>query len=668
MLPANFVPSIHFPVKTLGRSFTLIAAGAIFVCIATYWPGLAGNFVLDDQENFAPLYAWLDGRIGLEGVLAINESGPLGRPLSMLSFAVTAAMHGMDPFAFKATNLVIHLICAALLFVLTLRLAELDSALRGHRMVVAGLVSVFWMLAPIQVSTVLYPVQRMAQLSGALVLLGLLAYVAGRPMLDDVQQRGRGLLLIYLAMPLCTITAILAKENGAVLPLLCTALEYTIFRRLRRPHHLQLAHLACLLVPAAILFVPSVFDRLVLQGYDSRDFTFAERLMTQPRVLWDYIATIVMPNGPRMGLIHDDYVVSRGWLTPPATLIAILAWTVTVLAALIRARSAPMLCAGVVLFLGAHAVESTVFPLEIYFEHRNYVASAGVWIALVAALGMLRARWQTTSAFRKASSVLPALFIAVFAAATHARAAAWASWDVLIAQAVLEQRDSARLNAMYGASLLERGDLAGAISYFERVPRTRVNGPVVPTWIIVATCMAGEVVDERRVSDWEQVRPTAIAASGWQALQILTTEIENQRCRGLDAARALHVLDAWTAHLDANQPRTRHWRMRYYTARLAATSGQWPIALTHAREAAMDSNDNLDALVLWFQIASSVKAREEARAALDRLHAAVPAWHYQLQEALQRFEASLATPSSGTPSETGGPSQGESGPASGGRP
>jgi tetratricopeptide (TPR) repeat protein len=234
------------------------------------------------------------------------------------------------------------------------------------------------------------------------------------------------------------------------------------------------------------------------------------------------------------------------------------------------------------------------------------------------------------------------VFIVIFAAATHARSSAWSSWDLLLAQAVLEQRDSPRLNAMYGASLLERGDLAGAIAQFERVPRTGVYAPVVPMWIILATCMANEAVDDRLISEWEQARPNTIGTNALQSVRALTTEIENHRCRGLDAARALPILDTWTAHLDNYQPRSRHWRMRYYAARLAATSGQWPAALTRAREAAIDSDDNLDALVLWFQIASSAQALADARSALDRLRVATPDWHYQLQEALQRFEASLA--------------------------
>jgi hypothetical protein len=645
-----------------------LGLGILTVCIAAYWPGLGGEFVLDDKENFSVLQAWLDGRIGLAGVLATNESGLFGRPLSMLSFAVTAQLSGMEPAAFKSTNLAIHLACALLMFFLAARLTALDPTLRNYRTVIAGLVATLWLLAPIQVSTVLYPVQRMSQLSGAFILLGLIAYAAGRSMLDETARRHRGLLLIYAVMPLCTLGAMLAKENGAVLPLLCAALELSVFRTLRRPRHLQFAYALGVLVSAAVLLVPQIFDRLVLQGYASRDFTLGERLLTQPRVLWDYVAAIVLPNGPRMGLIHDDFVVSRSLLSPPTTLLAILGWMAAVVGALAGARKAPLASAGVFLFLGAHAIESTVFPLEIYFEHRNYVASAGVWLALVAGSGYLLQRAQLSPAFRRTVAIVPVLFILVFAAATHARARAWASWDVLLAQAVLEQRDSPRLNAMYGASLLERGDLAGAIEYFQRVPRTGVYAPVVPMWIVLATCMAGETVDEDLVIDWQRSRPDTFAANAMQAVRALTEEIENNRCRGLEASRALAILEDWVTHLDTTQPRTRHWRMRYYAARLAAASGLWSKAVPYARDAALDSDDSVDALVLWFQIASSAQARDDARAALDRLHEVVPAWHYQLQEALQRFEASLATPIQPGPSDTARPARSSTPEAEDGRP
>jgi hypothetical protein len=634
------------------RAATLIAFGAAILCVIIYWPGLAGSFILDDTENFAPIKAWLDGRIGFLGVLSSNDSGPLGRPLSMATFAITAKLHGLNPVAFKATNLAIHLACAGLVFVLVNNLVFMDTRLRLHHRLIAGLVATFWMLAPIQVSTVLYPVQRMSQLSGALILLGLIAYVAGRQMLDSPERRIQGLLLVVVGVPMCTILAVLAKENGAVLPLLCIALEYTVFRARRRPCYIPWCIAAILSLPAMLLLFPAVFDRLVMQGYSSRDFSLIDRLLTQPRVLWDYVLAIVLPNGPRMGLIHDDFVVSRNLFTPATTLPAILGWLAAALAAIGYANRAPLVAAGVLLFLGAHTVESTVFPLEIYFEHRNYVASSGIWIACITGIGYLLSIVQPTAAFRKVIPVASLLFVATFAAATHARASAWASWDILLTQAVLLQRDSPRLNGMYGALLLERGDLVGAIEYFERVPRAGVYAPVVPMWIVLATCMSGETVSEQMIGDWEGARPETMGASVQQAVRMLTTEIENERCRGLDAKRARSILEPWIVHLDANQPRTRHWRLRYSAARLAAASGQWPVALAHARDAATDSNDNLDALVLWFQIASSMGARADARAALDDLRLAVPSWHYQLQEAVRRFEASLEAPSAIAPTHT----------------
>lgn len=645
------------------RSATLIAIGAAILCVFIYWPGLAGSFILDDTENFAPLKAWLDGRIGLLGVLSSNDSGPLGRPLSMAAFAITAKLHGLDPVAFKATNLAIHLACAGLVFVLVNNLAFMDARLRPHHRLIAGLVATCWMFAPIQVSTVLYPVQRMSQLSGALILVGLIAYVAGRQKLDSLERRLQGQLLVFAGVPMCTIAAVLAKENGAVLPLLCIALEYTVFRARHRPRYVAWCIAAVLSLPAMLLLLPAVLDKLVLQGYSSRDFSLSDRLLTQPRVLWDYVLAIVLPNGPRMGLIHDDFVVSRDLFAPATTLPAILGWLAAALTALCYANRAPLVAAGVLLFLGAHTVESTVFPLEIYFEHRNYVASCGIWIACITGIGYLLLLVRPTAAFRKVIPVASLLFVVTFAAATHARASAWASWDILLTQAVLLQRDSPRLNGMYGALLLERGDLAGAIEYFERVPRTGVYAPVVPMWIVLATCMAGETVSERMISDWEGARPETMGASAQQAVRMLTTEIENARCRGLDAKRAQSILESWITHLDANQARSRHWRLRYCAARLAATSGKWPVALAHVREAATDSNDNLDALVLWFQIASSMGARADARAALDDLHLAVPSWHYQLQDAVRRFEASLEASPTTAPTPTKSQPAGAASPA-----
>ena len=53
---------------------------------------------------------------------------------------------------------------------------------------------------------------------------------------------------------------------------------------------------------------------------------------------------------------------------------------------------------GILFFLAGHALESSIFPLEIYFEHRNYLPAVGLALALVSGLMQLERTMLQTPA------------------------------------------------------------------------------------------------------------------------------------------------------------------------------------------------------------------------------------------------------------------------------
>ncbi|MFB3078979.1 MAG: tetratricopeptide repeat protein, partial [Lysobacterales bacterium] len=61
---------------------------ALTLCTWVYWPGLAGPPLLDDAANLRPLELLVDQPDLITDVVAGNLSGPLGRPLTMLSFSL----------------------------------------------------------------------------------------------------------------------------------------------------------------------------------------------------------------------------------------------------------------------------------------------------------------------------------------------------------------------------------------------------------------------------------------------------------------------------------------------------------------------------------------------------------------------------------------------------
>ena len=148
----------------------------------------------------------------------------------MLSFAVNRELSGMDPFWFKLTNLVIHLLNGALVYVLirsvlTLR-KTITSANEGNPSAIAAAVAAVWLLHPAQLTSVLYVVQRMTSLSATFVFAGLITYVAARSRLLAGRRTNA---LLFVGVPFWGLLSCLTKENGVLLFLFAFVLEACLF-------------------------------------------------------------------------------------------------------------------------------------------------------------------------------------------------------------------------------------------------------------------------------------------------------------------------------------------------------------------------------------------------------------------------------------------------------
>ncbi|NUO78232.1 MAG: hypothetical protein HOQ32_19760 [Lysobacter sp.] len=421
----------------------LLLLAAMLVSVAIYWPGLTGPFVLDDNAAFGALHGWLAGKASWQEVVPGNASWLYARPVSMLSFMLSGWLGGDAPFSYKLGNLIVHLICGALGWQVLRRVLARDTRLAPHADLIAALLTMLWLLHPLHASTVLYAVQRMAQLSTLFVLASLWTYLQARQALDQGRLRP-ALGLLFLLCPLLMLAGLLSKQNGAVAPALCLVLELAYFRGPRpKPvwAFFGLSLVLPLLGAAALLtFAP---ERL-LDGYAEWDFTLGQRLLTQARALVDYLGTLLLPYAPRMGLYTDDFATSTGLLSPPSTLFALLLLTAISVAAIALRKRAPSLFAGWFFFLVAHGVESSFLPIEMYYEHRNYLPSIGVLLA-VAGLGALAPR-RTDSAPGPNRLALAAVIglAAVLAFATLGRALVWRHYDTIVMQALKFHPDSMR--------------------------------------------------------------------------------------------------------------------------------------------------------------------------------------------------------------------------------
>lgn len=388
----------------------LLACGLAALLLALYWQGLHGDFFFDDAASILTNPDLRLPSLQAQALLAASKTGVAGlwgRPLAQLSFALNHYASGFDPFAFKLTNLAVHAAVGWLVYCLGRRLDRAP--------LFAPLLAALWLLHPIQMTSVLYVVQRMTSLSALFLLAGLLLHMRARSAAQEGTPRSPRLLLpeVYLlaAWGVCWPLAVLCKETALLFPVLVLAWELT----LRRQAHggldgfaRALGAVLVLALAAALAYGASKAGQWLWSAYQGRSFTAVERVLTEGRVLWLYLELIVLPRMGLFGLYHDDITVSTSlwapWTTAPACLgillLLVAAWTLR--------RRQPLLAFGIAWFLVGHGLESTVLPLELAHEHRNYLPSMGVLLVLAKGLSWLWAHrgWRRTLATTVAAGAL----------------------------------------------------------------------------------------------------------------------------------------------------------------------------------------------------------------------------------------------------------------------
>jgi protein O-mannosyl-transferase len=436
--------NIANPIQNRQPGWWLILA-AFALTVAVYWPGLSGGYLFDDYPNIVDNTGVQPHDASLSTLVAAALSSPSSefkRPLASLSFAANYLATGLDPYWMKLTNLVIHLLNGWLIFLLAgtlLRSAPMpDRDVRAS--IVASLIAAGWMLLPINLTGVLYVVQRMESMANLFVLLGLLGYVAGRRRMlgltttpagsTDASKKGwvsadiSGLLLCIASITIPTMLGLLAKETAVMLPLYAGLIEWVVFRLTTsagtRDRRLLSVFLTVLIVPM-VLGLAWLLPQVASPGYwSTRDFTLGTRLLSEARIVVDYIGWTLLPTPGALSFYHDDFQISTGLLTPWTTLTSIaLLVALTALMLWLRSRQ-PLSALGIALFLSGQLLTGTILPLELIYEHRNYFASFGVLLAIVPLLAVPR-----TSSFALPRHVLLAGLLLCWTLLTALTAYTW---------------------------------------------------------------------------------------------------------------------------------------------------------------------------------------------------------------------------------------------------
>ncbi|MCH2173089.1 tetratricopeptide repeat protein [Myxococcota bacterium] len=418
-------------------------------CFGLYESILEAPFTFDDYFTIVhqPAVRWY--QIDLETLYNTVVVPYNQRPVANITFGLNYWFGQYEVFGYHAVNVAVHFANSLLVYAFVTATLQRWRSLPNQSgpafdptsmRTTALFAALLFAAHPLQVQSVTYVIQRMNSLSTFFYLSALLLYIRGRE-----KPPGSARHIPYAGAVVSGLLALGCKQNAITLPVAVWLYEAFFFRDLDRAWMKRSAvrlAVPLVLVGGAIYYVLVYGPDL---GYARRDFTLGERLLTQPRVVVQYLLLILLPDPSRM-TIAQHVIPSTSLFTPPTTagsmfvLLLLLAWAIPL------ARRWRIFSFSILWFFLHLVVESSILPLEMMFDHRTYLPLAGVVLAPAFAFATGR------ELFPRSAVVGAVLVVLVLIAGTLTRNATWQNNITLWADAVEKNPQYARAHSNLGMS------------------------------------------------------------------------------------------------------------------------------------------------------------------------------------------------------------------------
>lgn len=375
---------------TYRKHCTLVNLFILFIfATLAYWNSTSGKWYFDDYPNIVynvKLHIEDLSPSSIASAATANPTKPkasnqLYRPTALLTFAFNYLLSGTQPFYYHIINITIHIATSIFLYLTIFSLLQSQKvpvSTREHADKIALATTLLWCLSPIQTQAVTYIVQRMTSLAGLFSAISLYIYCRMRSKHPETIKAGYAISIF-----LCFILGIGSKEIAILIPINIFLIEIFFFREIRLTRkNILIALLGAIFI---YLIAALVTQRINLFSFfsnsDTRPFTSYERLLTEFRVLTYYLFQIFTSNTNNLSLLHDIQI-SSSLLNPPATIFSLAFLSTLLSTAFLYAKKYPIYSFAVLFFFLNHTIESTIIPLELAFEHRNYIPTFFIFLPI----------------------------------------------------------------------------------------------------------------------------------------------------------------------------------------------------------------------------------------------------------------------------------------------
>jgi protein O-mannosyl-transferase len=361
-----------------------IFTALMIILLIAYSNSFHGDWVFDDFPNIIQnpyikikAFSWEEVKYCFYGL----DQEKLSRPLSYFSFAVNYYFDGTNVFGYHLVNFTIHYLSTVFVFLFiynTLKLPLLKEKYAHISYPLALLSTLFWAVNPVFVSSVTYIVQRMASMAALFYIMSMYFYLKGR-----TAQNLTHSISFFILCFIAGFAAMLTKENAVMLPVSVLLFDLLLIQGVTKENVKKFSKIL-LLSLLLILVIGLIYtDGLsnVFGGYEIRDFSMTQRLLTEPRVILFYLSLLFYPIGSRLTFLYD-IDISRSLFQPWTTIPSILLILFIIGFAFFIARKRPLISFCIIFYFLNHLIEGSVFPLELMYEHRNYLPSMLLFVPI----------------------------------------------------------------------------------------------------------------------------------------------------------------------------------------------------------------------------------------------------------------------------------------------
>jgi Tfp pilus assembly protein PilF len=454
--------------RGMRRWWHLAAVGTLGLLAGLiYGPTLSFPFVYDDIWFIVDNPSIRRTHLDVSSLQAIELGRSQRRWVSALSFALTYYGWGYDVRAFRAVNIAIHALNGWLVYAIVWSLlARLGARPHGAAPSPWRLQASTWIAAavfvahPVQTQAVTYVCQRMTSQAAAFYLGAFWLFLCGAS--ADAPWRR---FACWSGAWLSWILALGSKEIALPFLVAIALYEWCAVGEARgrwlRRHAPVLGALALGLGGVVAVYVAG-------DGWDEAwgrlGFSMRERVLTEFRVVTFYAGLLLFPAPGRLNLLHP-FAVSHALLDPPTTLASALGILAVIGTGLWAVRWWPLAAFGL-LWIPLHlAIESSILPIHLVFEHRLYLPMMGVAVLCGAVLMRLPHRWWPLG---MCGGVL---LVIMLGTAAFVRNGVWRDELTLWSDVLAKNPQSDQAHDELGLALLKRGAAEAAIAEFTAAAR-----------------------------------------------------------------------------------------------------------------------------------------------------------------------------------------------------